>query len=147
MALGVSMALAGGEGRATEVGSRPVPFSASVVPDSSTGWDIVVLRYQDAGDPGRTLEARVAPAAGANLYSFQVGDEELLKQPANLAELTDQGSGTPILFPTPNRVRNAKMEFDGRSFSFPANAQSNFIHGLVRKRPWQTGPLKSGAAA
>jgi aldose 1-epimerase len=141
------MALAGGEGRAAEVGARPVPFSASVVPEASTGWDVVVLRYEDVKDPNRTIEVRVAPAAGANLYSFQVGEEELLQQPGNLAELTAQGAGTPILFPTPNRVRNAKMQFEGRSFSFPPNNQSNFIHGLARKRPWEAGAVRSGATS
>ena len=124
-----------------------MPFSATVVPDASTGWDVVVLRYDDAQDASRTLEARVAPAAGANLFSFRVGDQELLEQPGSLADLTEQPSGTPILFPTPNRVRNAKMQFEGHTFSFPANSQANFIHGLVRKRPWQAGAIHSDSGA
>ena len=143
--LGVSAALAGGEGQAAD--ARPVPYSAEVVQDASTDWGIVVLRYQDERDPERNLEARIAPPAGGNLYSLQVGDDELLYQPPSLGELTEQRAGTPVLFPTPNRVRDGKMVFEGRSFQFPPNNQNNFIHGFARKRPWQTGPVQADGSS
>ena len=139
--LGVSAALAGGKAPAMEGDSRATPFSAAVVPDTTSGWGILVLRYQDPRDESRSLEARVAPAAGGNLFSLQVDSEELLYQPANLTDLAQQRAGTPILFPTPNRVRDAKLSFEGRSFSFTPNNQKNFIHGFARKRPWQVGPI------
>jgi aldose 1-epimerase len=143
--LGVSAALAGGEGQAAD--ARPVPYSAEVVQDAGTGWGIVVLRYQDERDPERNLEARIAPPAGGNLYSLQAGDDELLYQPPSLGELIEQRAGTPVLFPTPNRVRDGKMVFEGRSFQFPPNNQNNFIHGFARKRPWQTGPVQADGSS
>jgi aldose 1-epimerase len=124
-----------------------IPFVAEVAPDAATGWDIVVLRYQDGRDPRRSLQARVAPSAGANLFSLQVGEQELLHQPTTLIELAEQRTGTPILFPTPNRVRDGKMVFEGRTFTFPPNNQNNYIHGFARRRPWQTGPLAADARA
>ena len=103
----------------------------------TTGWGIVVLRYVDAFESWRNKQARIAPEAGANLFSFTFGGQELLLQPAALADLMQQRSGMPVLFPTPNRVRDAQMAFEGRQFRFEANNQNNFIHGLVRRRPWK----------
>jgi aldose 1-epimerase len=131
--------------RKTGSAARPIPFRAEVSPDSGTGWNIVVLGYQDRRDPGRSLQARVAPEAGANLFSLQVGDLELLQQPPTLAELAEQRTGTPILYPTPNRVRDGKMVFERRTFIFPPNNQNNYIHGFARRRPWQTGSLTADA--
>ncbi len=143
----MSAALAGGDGQAATTTARPVPFTAQIEQEAGTGWGIVVLRYQDPREPARNLEVKVAPAAGGNLFSLQVGDEELLMQPPALAELVEQRAGTPIMFPTPNRVRDGKMTFEGRSFTFPPNNQTNFIHGLARKRPWETGPLRADATS
>jgi aldose 1-epimerase len=145
--LGMAAALAGGEAPAMEAIELDTPFTAARLPDTSTGWNILVLRYQDARDDSRSVEARVAPEAGGNLFSLQVGGEELLYQPATLADLTQQRAGTPIMFPTPNRVRDGKISFEGRSFRFPPNNQNNFIHGLARRRPWQTGPMGSDASS
>jgi aldose 1-epimerase len=123
-------------------------FSAATVTDDATGWAIVVLRYERGG---RRLQARLAPAAGGNLFSLVVGrdgrDEELLHQPDTLAELAQHRSGTPVLFPTPNRVRDARMTFGGRSFAFEPNSQANFIHGLVRDLRWQVARPRAGAAS
>jgi aldose 1-epimerase len=99
---------------------------------------VVVLR-------GPAIEARVAPDVGGNLFSLRSGDDEILVQPEKLADLAQNRTGTPILFPTPNRVRDAAFEFEGRRFEFEANSGKNFIHGLVRQRPWQHGAPKASA--
>lgn len=129
----------------------PVPFSGHKDADGPSGFEVVVLRYEDARRPERSLEARVAPAAGGNLFSLKVGEDELLVQPPSLAELAMSPAGTPILYPMPNRVRDGKMEFEGRRFEFTPNNGPNFIHGLVRRRPWQSeAPAvdrKTGASA
>lgn len=110
---------------------------SSVDEDAGTGWNVIVLRHGD-------LEARIAPEAGANLFSFKVGGQELLLQPPKLADLAQQRAGMPVLFPTPNRVRDATMTFEGQTFHFKANNQKNFIHGLARDRPWTVKPLDKG---
>jgi aldose 1-epimerase len=117
-------------------------FSAAVERDPKTGWSIAVLRYTDAADVKRNLEARVAAEAGSNLYSFKIGGTELLVQPAEWGTTPSLRYGFPVLFPTPNRARDSKFTFDGQTYAFPANERTHFIHGLVHKLPW-----KAGAAA
>jgi aldose 1-epimerase len=121
---------------AARLGAAVAPFSASKETDGASGLEVLVLRYDDRKEPSRSLEARIAPAAGGNLYSLKVGDDELLVQPPSLAELATSPAGTPVLFPTPNRIRDATFLFEGRRFQFPANNGANFIHGLVRRRPF-----------
>ena len=116
-------------------------FVAEVIPDRATGWDLVVLRYRDPATPTRSLEVQIAPHAGSNLFSLKVDGNELLFQPAKLADLAEQKAGTPLMFPTVNRVRDARMVFEGRGFAFEPNSGKNFIHGLARRRPFQIGPL------
>jgi aldose 1-epimerase len=114
------------------------PPSATIERDAGTGWNLVVLRHGD-------LQARIAPEAGANLFSFQVAGQELLLQPQSLKELAQQRAGMPVLFPTPNRVRDAVMTFEGQTFRFKANNQNNFIHGLARTRAWTARPPRASA--
>ena len=126
-------------------GAQPAaPFSATVEKDAATGWGIVVLRHQDA-DALRHLEARIAPEAGANMFSVKFGGQELLFQPAKLGDLAQQRTGMPIMFPMVNRVRDARMVFEGRTFTFEPNNQRNFIHGLARRRPWRAEPPRATA--
>lgn len=48
------------------------------------------------------------------------------------------GSGIPLLFPFPGRIRGARYEFGGRPFQLePGDAFGNAIHGFVFKRPWR----------
>ena len=95
-------------------------------------------------NPAEATSAAFSPEMGCNLYSLKVGGVEYLHAyggPGDGSRLL----GTPILYPMPNRVENAKFVFDDRTFSFPANNQGNFIHGLVRDRHWECDePLVSG---
>ena len=111
---------------------------AVVNEDAGTGWPLIQLSVAEG------LRATIAPQAGSNLFSLTVDGHELLHQPERLAELVEQRAGTPIMFPTPNRVRDGRMRFEGRTFQFPPNNGANFIHGLARRRPWAVGRL--GAA-
>lgn len=150
LVLGALMAISLRAGAGADGTAAAGPFSVDVVKDAAAASDIVVLRAQDAAHPRRQLEARVSAAAGANLFSFKVGGQELLVQPDNLAKLAQGQAGTMILFPTPNRVRGSVFGFEGRSFALPTNGGKNFIHGLVRRRPWQmgaTGATGAGASA
>lgn len=93
------------------------------------GQEILILKY------GRTT-AKLAPAAGANVYSINVADVEFLHQPESPSRLAGVSCGVPILYPTPNRVKDATFTFGGKTVNFPANAGKNFIHGLVNKHTW-----------
>ncbi|HEY0707359.1 MAG TPA: aldose 1-epimerase [Polyangia bacterium] len=103
--------------------------SVALLPDRETGWSLIHLGL---AHPSGTLAAKIAPAAGSNLYSWSVDDQELLLQPGRLADLLDHHAGTPVMFPTVNRVRDSRMTFEGRDFVFEPNLGPNFIHGLAR---------------
>jgi aldose 1-epimerase len=122
--------------QAGRAAAASAPFTAETETDAATGWKILVLRFHDG--KATDLEARIAPDAGANLFSLKVGGEELIPPPDKLEDLKQNRTGVPILFPTPNRVRDATFTFAGRKFQFEANNAKNFIHGLVRSRPWQS---------
>ena len=107
----------------------PQLFSAAMERDPKTGWSIAVLKYTDPADAKGNLEARVAAEAGSNLYSFKIGGTELLVQPAEWGTTPSLRYGFPVLFPTPNRVRDSKFTFDGQTYTFPANERTHFIHG------------------
>jgi aldose 1-epimerase len=122
---------------------NPQLFTAAVERDPKTGWSIAVLRYSEPDDAKRSLEARIAAEAGSNLYSLKIGDTELLVQPAEWGTTPSLRYGFPVLFPTPNRVRDGKFTFDGQTYAFPANERTHFIHGLVHTLAWKAGSVSS----
>ncbi len=108
------------------------PYGYRYDKHAETGWDTVRLSLADAGR--ELAAAHVAPAMGSNLVSLQFeGQEYLYAQPTGSPFL-----GTPVLYPTPNRVRDAQFVFEGRTFRFTPNNGPNFIHGLVRDQPWES---------
>ncbi len=96
-----------------------------------TGWETMTLHCE--GELATT--ATFTPQVGCNLLSFDVAGREYL---VALDQTSTQPSvlGTPVLYPTPNRVRDGMMTFGERTFTFPPNNGGNFIHGLVRDRRW-----------
>ncbi|MGH9426152.1 MAG: aldose 1-epimerase, partial [Terriglobia bacterium] len=122
-------------------------FSAAVERDSKTGWSIGVLKYADPADAKRNLEARIVAEAGSNLYSLKMGGTELLVQPAEWGTTPSLRYGFPVLFPTPNRVRDSKFTFDGQTYAFRANERTHFIHGLVHKLAWKAGAASSDSTS
>jgi len=112
-------------------GVMPLPAGEiQIQRDAETDWPIYSLSH------GKTV-ARLAPDAGCNLFSIEVDGVEFLRVPDDTRRLRGVGYGTPILYPTPNRVRGGKFVFRNREFNFPQNNSENFIHGLVHSVPWQ----------
>ncbi len=100
----------------------------------------------DAGE--RQIEITYSPQMGCNMFSLLHDGIEYLLDTTSTA----QGPallGSPILYPSPNRIRNARFEFDDRQFCFEPNDGTNFLHGLVAKTAW-TGetpePVDDGIA-
>jgi len=121
-----------------------IRYEHAYVKHPTTDWDLVKLRCVDT-DSGQVKSSMAfVPQFGSNLLSFQVDGTEYLFDVASLP----QGPmllGTPILYPMPNRVRNAAFAFDGREYRFEPNNGTNFLHGLVRETPWQVdAPVVSG---
>jgi aldose 1-epimerase len=106
------------------------PFSYRPSQHPDTDWRTIRLSYAD--DSGERAEAEVAPEAGSNLVTLRIdGQDYIYSRPTG-----SPFRGTPMLYPTPNRVRDAQFTFGGRTFCFTPNNGPNFIHGLVRDQPW-----------
>ncbi len=101
--------------------------------DPGTGWHIVTLSAENTADPSRSVTARIAVEGGSNLFSLEVGGTEFIDAVPEIENLVAPGRGTPILFPTPNRVRDATYRFRGEThhMSFPGETRSHWLHGLV----------------
>ena len=111
-------------------------FSYRYVDVAGRAWQAVELicRGQDSGAP--RAAALITTGEGSNLYGFQVDRVQYLYGFGASGD-TQKLFGTPVLYPSPNRVRDARFEFAGRVFSFPPNNGRNFIHGLVRDVEWK----------
>lgn len=94
------------------------------------GWQVRVLRCEQ---DGHETVVRFVPSMGCNIIGLEVDSHAYLVA----CEPDGHALGTPILYPTPNRVRNATFTFDGQAFRFPPNDGPHFIHGLVRETPWE----------
>jgi aldose 1-epimerase len=82
-------------------------------------------------------EARIAPAQGANLVGLRLaarGQAHELLTPVPTEAQPRHGYGAPVLFPYPNRVRDARYTWQGREHRLPATPSGHAIHGLVRDR-------------
>ena len=108
-------------------------------------FPIIVLRDEQ----GR--EARIAPGAGFNAFSFTVPHAEertpIIIEPPSDDVLRGGGFsfGCPILFPFPNRTRGGRYVFAGHEYQLDVNYKDgNAIHGLVANRAWQV--VDSGAS-
>ena len=74
-------------------------------------------------DDGNRLE--VWPALGFNAYSWRVGGAEILyRDPAFFDGAKPTRSGWPILFPFPNRIRDGRFTWDGKTFQLPLHDPS-----------------------
>lgn len=91
-------------------------------------------------------EAQVVPSLGLSCVAFRVATEGgvwsvLAEPPDDESALTRPGRfGIPIMYPWPNRMRDGRFSFGGRTYEMPASLNgphgAHAIHGVVRSRPW-----------
>jgi aldose 1-epimerase len=115
-------------------------------------WLVANLASAADGPPVQELKVgmtavRIAPAVGCTVVSFTVDGVEYLHGPADpkgaqtskpVGDLSAFNFGVPIMYPMPNRVRDAKFVFEGKTYSFKPNAGPNFMHGLVHSVGWES---------
>jgi aldose 1-epimerase len=90
------------------------------------GVEVYTLRAPD----GATAE--VAPALGCNCFAF--ADALPVLEPIPFAEFRQKPTsyGIPVLFPFPNRIKDGRFTFAGRTYEVNPPR-----HGFVRDKPWR----------
>lgn len=101
-------------------------------------------------DPQTGAEAKILSDFGFNCYSFTAvvngKPVDVLDAVPGFETGTQRpsGSGIPILFPFPNRIRQGKFSWAGKDYVLPGTDKwGNAIHGFCHDRPWrivQQGP-------
>ena len=88
--------------------------------------EVFTLRAAD----GATAE--IAPALGCNCFAFKTAVPVL--EPVAFASFKAKPTsyGIPILFPFPNRIRDGRFTFQGRTFEINPPR-----HGFVRDKAWR----------
>src|SRR5262245_20976946 len=101
--------------------------------------EVIVLEDTDA-----SARVEVLPEQGfnANRWAWYHQGQLLdliYADPAAFAEGKPTRSGTPVLFPFPNRIRAGQFRWRGKEYRLPPNdpAGVNAIHGFVCRRPWR----------
>ncbi len=111
-----------------------------------------VLRLID-DDSGAS--AAILPGYGFNLFDLQLpisgevrpvvaADPTFAESPSKPAR-----SGFPLLFPFPNRIRDARFDFEGRTYELVPNKPPHAIHGFALDAAWDViehGGGPSGAS-
>jgi aldose 1-epimerase len=115
----------------------------SVSTERRTGWEGEIIVLKCAGGEFEQ-ETRIAPAGGCNLFSCLVNGVERLRQPQRWKDMLGFYYGIPVLFPTPNRVRDCRYAFEGKTYQHRKNDEDRFIHGLVFDEAWKSGEAKAG---
>lgn len=121
------------------------PFGARIEADPDLG--AVVVLSSPAGTGRRALEARIVPAYGSNLCSFLVDGRPVIDYDRRLL-LAHDFTGTPVLYPTPNRVRNGRFTWRDWEYSQVKRGTLVVEHGLVHSEPWMHDePAANGECA
>jgi aldose 1-epimerase len=88
--------------------------------------------------------AEIWPAFGFNCYCWQVARDGrrfdfLYADPQLFGNSSPTRSGIPVLFPFPNRLRDGRFSWEGKTYQLPLNdsAGKNAIHGFACRRPWR----------
>jgi aldose 1-epimerase len=103
---------------------------------NALGRDSTVCVLED----GCGNELHVCPALGFNAFHWSAAGHALLyRHPDFFNEARPTRTGFPILFPFPNRIRDGRFTWRGRSFELPLNdpAGKNAIHGFAAYRAWR----------
>ena len=107
---------------------------SSRVETEDTGRQPVIVLSRQGEHP---CEARIAPRAGANLFSLIYEGKELIFSPSEVEKFDGSRPGIPVLYPSPCRLAEGKFTYAGESYNFGTNRDNTWIHGLVRTEPWE----------
>lgn len=82
------------------------------------------------------ITVSIAPERGSNMFVFRYGDNDIIYTEPELLKICGF-TGNFVLFPTPNRVKNATYSWNGQTVIQQKNNKAREIHGLVYDEKWQ----------
>lgn len=91
---------------------------------------------------GAGHEIRILPQNGFNLYYWTFEGKEILMTPVDVT-IFGTKYGTPILFPTPNRVKDGAYTWRGKRYEMKKRGEKVIIHGLVKDEPFCVTALRA----
>ena len=115
-------------------------YSAEVSQDSALNTTTISLYSTDQSNSSHNILVSIAPEYGSNLFRFRFGEHDLIYTDQELLTKREF-TGTIVLWPFPNRVRDKRYTYQGQSYSLEnvhrPGGYSTLIHGLVFDRLWQ----------
>jgi aldose 1-epimerase len=115
-------------------------YTAEVGQDPVLNTTTISLSSADQSNTSHNLLVNIAPEFGSNLYRFCIGEHDLIYTDSELLTKRDY-TGTFVLWPFPNRVRDKRYIYQGQRYSLEnvhrPGGDAALIHGLVFDRPWQ----------
>jgi aldose 1-epimerase len=106
--------------------------------------EAIVLSHDGGGDKRKSMEAWIVPDYGSNLCRFSVGRKNVIDFDAELLHKHDY-TGTPVLYPTPNRVRDGVFRWRGCSYHQTKRGTLVVEHGLVHSEKWDCVAAEIGS--
>ncbi len=95
-------------------------------------------------DAAGTQQAEIWPAFGFNCYRWRTpaggqAVEVLYADPQMFNNGRPTRGGIPVLFPFPNRIREGRFAWEGKTYQLPLNdsTNKNAIHGFTTRKPWR----------
>jgi aldose 1-epimerase len=86
----------------------------------------------------------IIPEWGAHLREVIINGQSIIDGYASKEELEANYYGkSDFLAPFPNRIKEGKYIFEGKTYQFPINHPPNAIHGFVRKKPFEVQITKT----
>ncbi len=114
-------------------------YTAEVGQDPALNTTTISLSSFDQSNFSRNTQVSIAPEFGSNLFRFRVGDYDLIYTDQELLTKRDF-TGTFVLWPFPNRVRDKRYTYQGQRYSLEyvhrPGGYPTLIHGLVFDQPW-----------
>jgi len=98
------------------------------------GLKIISLYYVDEANDDKK-EIWIIPGYGMNLCMYKANSLKIID--FNADEIRKGYYGTPLLYPTPNRVYQGKFTYNGREYPQIKNGKLITSHGLLHHEPFQ----------
>ncbi|HXZ06306.1 MAG TPA: aldose 1-epimerase [Ktedonobacteraceae bacterium] len=134
--------MTGEQNQISSTGDQPASnrhHTAEVGRDQALQTTTITLSSTDQSDTSRNILICIAPEFGSNLFRFRVGEHELIYTDESLLKQRDF-TGTFVLWPFPNRVRDKRYIYQGQRYSLEnvhrPGGDAALVHGLVFDRPW-----------